>query len=49
MRRGHEHISFVFSSAFWEIFLKVFLEQDCYGKKDPCAVFGCNNDRLFLV
>ena len=18
------------------------------GKKDPCAVFGCNNDRLFL-
>ena len=19
------------------------------GKKDPCAVFGCNNDRLFLV
>ena len=19
------------------------------GKKDPCAVFGCNNDRLLLV
>ena len=28
-------------------FLKVFLEQDCNGKKDLCAVFGCNNDRLF--
>ena len=31
-----------FSSAF----LNVFLEY-CYGKKDPCAVFGCNNDHLF--
>ena len=29
-------------------FLRVFLEQDCNGQKDPCAVFGCNNDRLFL-
>ena len=44
---GHEHISFVFSSAFRDIFLKVFLEQNCNGKKDPCAIFGCNNDRLF--
>ena len=26
MPRGHEHISFVFSSAFLGIFLKVFLE-----------------------
>ena len=26
MARGHEHISFVFSSAFREIFFKVFLE-----------------------
>ena len=26
MLRGHEHISFVFSSAFRDIFLKVFLE-----------------------
>ena len=40
MPRGHEHISFVFSSAFWDIFAN--------GKKDPCAVFGCNNDRLII-
>ena len=26
MPRGHEHISFLFSSAFRDIFLKVFLE-----------------------
>ena len=30
-----------------QFFLKVFLEIDCNGKKDRCAVFGCNNDRLF--
>ena len=47
MPRGHDHISFVFSSAFRDIFRTVFLEKDCNGKKDPCAVFGCNNDRLF--
>ena len=49
MPRGHKHISFVFSSAFGTFFLKVFLEKDCNGKKDLCAVFGCNNDPLFLV
>ena len=42
MPRGHEHISFVFSSAFRDIF-------SCNGKKDPCAVVGCKNDRLFLA
>ena len=47
MPRGHDHISFVFSSAFRDIFRTVFLEKDCNGKKDPCAVFGCNNDGLF--
>ena len=48
MPRGHEHFSFVFLSAFGTFFLKVFLELDSDGKKDPCAVlFGCNNDRLF--
>ena len=36
-----------FQALFGTFFLKVFLEQDCYGKKDPCAVFGCKNDRLF--
>ena len=34
--------------AFFEAFFpKVLLEEDCNGKKDRCAVFGCNNDRLF--
>ena len=40
MPRGHEHISFVFSSAFCDIFfLMFFLKQDCNGKKNPSAVF----------
>ena len=38
-----------FWALFGTFFLKVFLEWDCNGKKDPCAVFWCNNDRLFLV
>ena len=49
MPRGHKHISFVFRALFGTFFLKVFLELDCNSKKDLCAVFGCNNDRLFLV
>ena len=32
---------------FGPIFLKVFLKKYCNGKKDRCAVFGFNNDRLF--
>ena len=36
-----------FRALFGTFFRKGFLEQDCNGKKDPCAVFGCNNDRLF--
>ena len=38
MPRGHEHISFVFSSALRDIFSEVFLEYDCIGKKIlvPC-------------
>jgi len=31
-----------FRALFGTFFLKV-----CNGKKDLCAVFGCNNDRLF--
>ena len=50
MSRGHEHISFVFSSAFRDIFSQSFLRiRLLWEKKDPCAVFECNNDRLFLV
>ena len=44
MPRGHGHISFVFLSPFF-----FFLEEDPNGKKDPLAVFGCDNNRLFLV
>ena len=36
----------VFMRAFWDRFCS-FLEKDCNGKKDRCAVFGCNNDRPF--
>ena len=38
----------LFTRAFRANLLKVFLEKDCNGKKDRCAVFGCNNNRLFL-
>ena len=36
-----------FRALFGTFFLKVFLEQDSNGTKDPCAVFGCINDSLF--
>ena len=29
------------SALFEPIFLEVFLERDCSGKKDRCAVFRC--------
>ena len=34
-------------APFGTFFLEVFIEQECNGKKDRFAVFGCNNDRLF--
>ena len=51
MPRGHEHDP-IYSHQYLrelvgQIFLPVFLEKDCNGKKDRCAVFGCNDDRLF--
>ena len=51
MPRGHEHDP-IYShhyirGLFEPISFYVFLEKDCYGKKDRCAVFGFNNDRLF--
>ena len=30
-----------------QFFKKVFLKKDFNGKKDRCALFGFNNDRLF--
>ena len=51
MPRGHEHdlmyLHQYLRALFGTIFLYVFLEKDCNEKKDRCAVFGCNNDRLF--
>ena len=48
---GHEHdpiYSHQYLRALFEpLFLSVFIEKDCNGKKDRCAVFGCNNDLLF--
>ena len=36
-------------ALFGAFFLKVLLNKIiyCSGKKDCCALFGCNNDRLF--
>ena len=36
-----------FRALFGTFFLKLFLESDCNEKKDPYAVFGSNNNRLF--
>ena len=53
MPRGHDHDP-IYShqylrALFGPIFLYVFLEKDYNGKKkDRCAGFRCNNDRLFL-
>ena len=51
MLRGHEHYPKYSISIFvpfsGQFFFKFSLEKDCNGKKDRCAVFGCNNDRPF--
>ena len=46
MPRGHEHIP-TYSLSINARLPKVFLEEDSKGKKDSCAVFGCNNDHLY--
>ena len=52
MPRGHEHdliyLHQYLCALFGPIFLQVFLEKIVMRKKDHCAVFGCNDDRLFL-
>ena len=37
----------VHTRAFRANFSLSFPRKDCNGKKDRCALFGCNNDRLF--
>ena len=56
MPRGHEHDPIVkkkYSLSIYarfsgQFFLKILLKWDCNGKKDRCAVFGCNNDHRFV-
>ena len=47
MPRGMSTFRLYFRALSSAFFLKVFLEYDSNEKKDPCTVFGCNNDRLF--
>ena len=48
MPRGHErHPIYSLRALSGPIFLYVFIENDCNGKKYRCAVFGCNIDHLF--
>ena len=43
MPRGHED-----DPVYLHQYLRaLFPEKDCNGKKDRCAVFGYNDDRLF--
>ena len=38
----------LYFERFWgHFFAKFSQNQIVMGKKDPCAAFGCNNDRLF--
>ena len=46
MPRGHEHVC-IFERFSGHFFLKFSQNKIVIGKKDLCAVFGCNNDRLF--
>ena len=46
----HEHDPIYSLSIYVRFSGQFFLdlrEKDSNGKKDRCAVFGCNNDRLF--
>ena len=51
MPRGHEH-DLIYSPSIYarfsdQFFFKFSLKKIVMGKKDRCAVFGCNNDCLF--
>ena len=51
MLRGHEHDPIyslsIYARFSGQFFFKFFKKKIVMGKKDRCAVFGCNNDRLF--
>ena len=51
MPRGHEHhpiYSLIICARFsGQFFFKFSKKKIVIGKKDRCAVFGCNNDHLF--
>ena len=51
MPRGHEH-DLIYSPSIYarfsdQFFFKFSLKKIVMGKKDRCAVFGCNNDCFF--
>ena len=45
MPRENEHDPIY---SLGQFFFKFSLKKTVMGKKDRCAVFGCNNDLLFL-
>ena len=48
MPSGHEHTPFsIYERLSGLFFLKVSQNKIAMGKKDRCAVLGCNNDHLF--
>ena len=51
MPRVHEHDPIhslsIYARFSGQFFFQFSLKKYCNGKKDRCAVFGCNNDRLF--
>ena len=47
MSRGHEHDPIYSVSIYARFSGQFFLKKIVIRKIDRCAVFGCNNDRLF--
>ena len=51
MHRGHEHDPIyslgIYACFSGQFFFKFSLKKIVMGKKDRCAVFGCNHARLF--
>ena len=51
MLREHEHYAIyslrIYARFSGQFFFVLSLKKIVMGKTDSCAVFGCNNDRLF--